>query len=44
MANTTCYKCETKIEVEDETQVHPLCDECQNEADDWLQTQMMMFS
>jgi Zn finger protein HypA/HybF involved in hydrogenase expression len=39
---TTCYKCEAKIEAI-VGQVHPLCDDCQNEFDDWLQHEMGML-
>jgi hypothetical protein len=41
MTQTQCYKCEEDIEVEDITQVHPLCTDCQYEFDDWLQSAMM---
>lgn len=40
MANTTCYKCETKIEVEDINTVHLLCDECELEFDDWFEHEL----
>jgi predicted amidophosphoribosyltransferase len=39
---TTCYQCEANIEAE-VGQVHPLCDDCQNEFDDWLQHEMGML-
>lgn len=41
MAKSECYQCDTKIEVADVTQVHPLCAECQNTFDDWLQNEVM---
>jgi Zn finger protein HypA/HybF involved in hydrogenase expression len=44
MAKAECYDCDAEIEVEDSTYVHPLCAECQNEADDWLQTQMLLMN
>ena len=43
LEQTTCYKCEAEIEAE-VGQVHPLCEDCQNDFDDWLQTEMMMFN
>lgn len=43
MAKTTCYKCETEIEVEDENTVHPLCEECELEFDDWFTRQLSVF-
>ena len=41
MAKTTCYQCGTEIEVEDITQVHPLCEDCQYDFDSWLQNEMI---
>lgn len=43
MVKTECYQCEAEIEVEEAKQVHPLCADCQNEFDDWLQTEMMFI-
>jgi PHP family Zn ribbon phosphoesterase len=40
MSKTTCYKCETEIEVEDLTVVHPLCADCANIFDSWFQEQL----
>jgi hypothetical protein len=39
---TTCYKCEAEIEAF-VGQVHPLCDECQEDFDDWFTQQLRMF-
>jgi hypothetical protein len=36
---TTCYKCETKVEAY-VGQVHPLCGECDDNFDDWLQREL----
>ena len=44
MEKTTCYQCEIEIEVENLEVVHPLCGDCQNEFDDWLQNEMMVCS
>lgn len=41
MAKAECYDCDAEIEVKDDTVVHPLCAECQNEFDDWLQNELM---
>lgn len=40
---TTCYKCDTIIEAF-VGQVHPLCEECSNEFDDWFNSQLGMFT
>lgn len=36
MAKVECYNCEVEIEVEDDTDVHPLCDDCELGFDAWL--------
>jgi len=36
---TTCYKCDAEIEA-DSTDVHPLCDDCQDSFDNWLTAQL----
>lgn len=36
MAKTACYNCESEIEVEDDTVVHPLCDTCEIGFDEWI--------
>lgn len=41
MIKTECYQCETEIQVQEITEVHPLCADCQNEFDDWLQNEVM---
>jgi Zn finger protein HypA/HybF involved in hydrogenase expression len=35
MEQTECYQCEEPIEAE-VGQVHPLCEECQADFDDWF--------
>jgi hypothetical protein len=35
---TECYQCDAEIEVEDITQVHPICEKCENEFYDWFAT------
>ena len=42
MENTNCYKCEKEITAEI-AQVHPLCDECNDDFDAWFQEQLMAF-
>ena len=39
-----CYQCEDELDYEPVDSVHPLCSDCQNEFDDWLQYQMGMFA
>lgn len=39
-----CYKCEDELDYDPVDYVHPLCNECQNEFDDWLQNEMMRFN
>lgn len=39
-----CYQCEDELTYEPVDEVHPLCSDCQNEFDDWLQYQMGMFA
>jgi hypothetical protein len=39
---TTCYKCEAEIEAF-VGQVHPLCEECAEDFDDWFAQQLRMF-
>lgn len=36
---TTCYKCDTEIEAF-VGQVHPLCDECQEDFDCWFEREL----
>lgn len=36
-----CYKCGKEITTAIVDEVHPLCDTCQNDFDDWLQNEMM---
>lgn len=45
MVKTTCYKCEAEIELEDENEnaVHPLCEDCGDDFDDWFAQQLRMF-
>jgi hypothetical protein len=43
LEQTTCYQCEAEIGAE-VGQVHPLCTDCQNDFDDWLQHEIGMFS
>jgi len=38
---TKCYQCEEELTVDPVDEVHPLCEDCQNEFDDWLQFEMM---
>jgi hypothetical protein len=40
MAKTECYQCDTAIEVEDITTVHPLCEDCESEFDSWFESQL----
>lgn len=39
---TTCFKCPTEI-VAYVGQVHPLCDECQEDFDYWFEKEIRMF-
>ena len=39
---TTCYKCDTEI-VAFVGQVHPLCEECEQEFDDWFNRELGIF-
>lgn len=39
---TTCYKCPTKI-MAMIGEVHPLCADCQNNFDDWLEHELGLF-
>jgi hypothetical protein len=39
---TTCYKCDAEIEAF-VGQVHPQCEDCQNDFDDWLAHELGMF-
>lgn len=39
---TTCYKCDDEIEAF-VGQVHPLCDECQDDFDSWFEKEIRMF-
>jgi hypothetical protein len=45
MVKTTCYKCETEIELadEDEFAVHPMCADCQSSFDEWFAGQLRML-
>jgi hypothetical protein len=43
MEKTTCYKCEDEIEVPDLTIVHPLCQECEGDFDNWFTEQLGVF-
>ena len=36
-----CYQCEETLDYDPVDSVHPLCSECQNDFDDWLQFEMM---
>ncbi len=38
-----CYQCEETLDYDPVDSVHPLCVDCQNEFDDWLQHEMMVF-
>lgn len=38
-----CYKCQETLDYDPVDSVHPLCHDCQNEFDDWLQHEMMVF-
>ena len=38
-----CYQCQETLDRDPVDEVHPLCNECQNEFDDWLQNEMMML-
>ena len=40
MAKTVCYKCNTEIEVEEATIVHPLCQPCEEAHDKWFAEQI----
>ena len=40
---TTCYKCNKKI-VAGATAVHPLCDECDADFDEWFDKQLEVFN
>jgi len=40
---TTCYKCDTDI-VAVVGQVHPLCEDCQSDFDDWFTKELGLFS
>lgn len=39
-----CYKCEEELDYDPVDSVHPLCSNCQNDFDDWLQNEMMRFN
>lgn len=39
---TECYQCDTEIQAE-VGQVHPLCEECQLEFDDWFAHELGAF-
>jgi hypothetical protein len=36
MVKTTCYKCDTEIEVISDRLVHPLCENCEEDFDSWF--------
>jgi hypothetical protein len=38
-----CYQCEEPLDRDPVDEVHPLCNDCQYEFDDWLQFEMMML-
>jgi len=38
-----CYQCEEPLDYDPANSVHPLCQDCQYEFDDWLQYEMMRF-
>jgi hypothetical protein len=38
-----CYQCEETLDYDPVDSVHPLCQDCQYEFDDWLQYEMMRF-
>jgi hypothetical protein len=40
---TKCYQCEEALDYDPVDSVHPLCQDCQNEFDDWLQNEVMCF-
>jgi endogenous inhibitor of DNA gyrase (YacG/DUF329 family) len=39
-----CYKCQEELDYDPVDSVHPLCHDCQNDFDDWLQNEMMRFN
>jgi hypothetical protein len=39
-----CYQCQEDLGYDPGTSVHPLCQDCQYEFDDWLQYEMMRFN
>jgi hypothetical protein len=39
---TECYKCQSEITAFI-GQVHPLCDECQKDFDDWFEQELRVF-
>ena len=40
MVETTCYKCDTAIQVLSDRLVHPLCGECQESFDGWFEQEL----
>jgi hypothetical protein len=38
-----CYQCQEQLTYDPVDYVHPLCTDCQNEFDDWLQFEMGMI-
>lgn len=38
-----CYQCQEVLTYDPVDSVHPLCTDCQNEFDDWLQFEMGMI-
>lgn len=43
LEQTTCYQCDTEIEAF-VGQVHPLCEDCQSEFDDWFEHELGVFN
>jgi hypothetical protein len=39
----TCYKCEEPLNYDALDNVHPLCDECQDDFDSWFTSQIAML-
>ena len=42
LEKTTCYKCEKPIEAI-KSEVHPLCDSCEDDFMDWFNNQLDIF-
>lgn len=40
MIETTCYQCDTKIEVISDRVVHPLCEKCGEAFDSWFSEEL----